>query len=99
MVSQIREYVSKCETCKETKAPNYSHRLQMGEQILTERAFQRLYIDLLAPYPRNKKGNTSLSIVLDQFTKYVLLKPLRLARSSQIVEYLQAEVFDVYGVL
>ena len=46
MVSQIREHVTKCETCTETKAPNYTLRPPMGEQILDERAFQRLYIGL-----------------------------------------------------
>ena len=98
MVRQIREYVSKCEICKVNKAPNYTLRPPMGRLYPTERAFQRLYIDLLGPYPRSKKGNTSLLIVLDQFSKYVLLKPLRLARSNQIIDFLRSGVFNIYGV-
>ena len=94
----VKEYVQKCEACRECKAPNYTLRPPMGHQISVERPFQRLYVDLLGPYPRSKKGNTHLLIVLDQFSKFVFLKTLRVARSGTIVEFLRSDVFNVYGV-
>ena len=57
-----------------------------------------MFIDLLGPYPRSTKGNFYHLIILDQFSKHVLLKPLRLARSNDIADILSSEVFDVYGV-
>ena len=98
MAKQIKEFIEKCDICKETKAPNYILRPPMGNQFTVERAFQHLYIDLLGPYPRSKRGNTVLLVVLDQFSKYVLLKPLRQAKSLNVTEYLEADVFNVYGV-
>ena len=47
---------------------------------------------------RSKRGNTNLIIVLDQFFKFVLFKPLRQANSVNVVEYLESEVFNVFEV-
>ena len=82
MSGQVKEYVQKCEACRESKAPSYTLRPPMGNQITVERPFHRLYVDLLGPYPRSKKGNTHLLIILDQFSKYVLLKSLRVAKNG-----------------
>ena len=98
MAAHVKDYVSKCETCKEVKARSYTLRPPMGDQRVVERSFQHPYIDLLGPYPRSKRGNTILLIVLDQFSKFVFLKPLRQANSVNIVEYLESDVFNVFGV-
>lgn len=98
MAKEVHEYVSKCDICKMCKAPNYSLRPPMGQQIKVERPFQRIFVDLLGPYPRSKKGKTVIFIVVDPLTKFVLLKALRAGTASSIVEYLREDVFNVYGV-
>lgn len=97
MVKEVRDFVSKCQICKETKAPNKTLRPLMGKQFVVERPWQRIYTDLLGPYPRSKHGNTHLLIVLDQFTKYVLLHPIRRADASTIVLFLETNVFHMFG--
>lgn len=98
MSVQVRNFVSSCVTCKETKAPNVTLRPLMGQQVEVEAPWQRLYIDLLGPYPRSKSGNVSLLIVLDQFSKFVLLKPIRKADALTIVRFLESDVFQMFGV-
>lgn len=70
----------------------------MGAKFVTERPFQQLYVDLLGPYPRSKSGNTFILIVLDHYSKFILLKPLRNATSALIVKFLETEVFHLFGV-
>lgn len=98
MTSQVHDYILGCSVCKETKAPNISLRPFMGIQTIVERPCQRLYIDFLGPYPRSKKGNCFLFIVLDQFSKFVWLKPMRKSSAAEVVKYLVAEIFHVFGV-
>lgn len=70
----------------------------MGQQTKIDRPWQRLYIDLLGPYPRSSRGHTTLLVVLDHFTKFILLKPLRQATTKPIIHYLKDDVFMIFGV-
>lgn len=98
MAKQVEEYVGNCAVCKETKAPNITLRPPMGRLVEVERPWQQIYVDLLGPYPRSTSGNTSILIVLDKYSKFVLLKPLRKASASEIVRFLERDVFHMFGV-
>lgn len=98
MAKQVHEYVSACDTCKQSKAPKYTLRPPMGKQMCVDRPWQRICIDLIGPYPRSTTGNSFALVVLDQLTKYVLIKPLRKATTESVGSFLESEVFHVYGV-
>ena len=98
MVTQIRAYIRDCEICKTTKAPNFNLKPPMGQMAESARPFQRLYIDILGPYPRSKQGNIGILIVLDHFSKFHWLYLLKKFTSKAIQEFLQDQIFFVYGV-
>lgn len=98
MTLQIRDYVSKCETCRCTKNPNVILRPPMGRPMTSERPFQKLFLDLLGPYPRSKSGNIGVLIIVDHLTKFLFLQPLRKFTSGLICDYLRKFVFPVFGV-
>ncbi len=54
----------------------------MGKSLESSRPFEKLFVDFLGPYPRSKRGNTVILIVLDHYSKFVLVKPLREASAS-----------------
>lgn len=98
MGREVYRYVSACQICKQMKAPNFTLRPPMGGQFVVERPFQRLCVDLIGPYPRSKKGNTCALVVLDQFTKFVFVKPLRSATTCAITSFLENDTFQLFGV-
>lgn len=98
MVADVKKYINNCATCKITKAPNFTMKPPMGAQATTIRPFQRLYIDILGPYPRSKNGYIGLFIVLDHFSKFNWLFPLRKFTSRAIKDILENNIFHVYGV-
>ncbi|XP_055918604.1 uncharacterized protein K02A2.6-like [Eupeodes corollae] len=98
MASHVRQFIENCEVCKTTKAPNITLRAEMGKSFSVDRPFQHLYIDFLGPYPRSKAGNTQIFIVLDQLTKFVLIKPIRKANATSVIKFLQEDVFLIFGV-
>lgn len=93
----VRSMMHGCTTCKETKAPNSTLRPPMGQQIHTDRPFQFVYTDLLGPYPRSKKGNTNILVVLDKFSKFALLQPLRKATAREVVQFIEERVIQMFG--
>lgn len=98
MIRDVREYVKTCEQCQLSKHPNYSTRVPMGNQKVVEGPWDSISIDFLGPFPRSRKGNTYIFVVVDNFSKWCMLKPLRKADTKSVVEYLVREVFLVYGV-
>ena len=95
MATQVKEYIAKCEACKPC---NQILTPPMGSQTITERSFQRIYIDFLGPYVRSHAGNNYILIVLDHMSKFVFLKPLRNANAKNTIKFLIAKVFHKFGV-
>lgn len=71
----------------------------MVQQAESSRPFQRLYIDLLGPYPRSKQGQIGLLIVLDYFSNFHWLCPLKKFTSKAIIEFLEDQIFLLMGCL
>ncbi|XP_055605869.1 uncharacterized protein LOC129754038 [Uranotaenia lowii] len=70
MTSEIRNHVSRCTVCKESKAPNIACAPQMGERRLTRHPWQIIALDFIGPLPRSRKQNQyilSFKALLDKF--------------------------------
>lgn len=83
---------------KMTKASNQKLTPEMGQMVISERPFQGIYVDLLGPYPRSRKGYIVLLIVLDHFSKYHWLCPVKKFTGSVIIEFMEKQIFHQYGV-
>lgn len=98
MSLQIREYVKSCQICKESKPTNVRLMPGIGQEVKTERPFQKLYIDFLGKYPRSKNGNCYVFIVVDHFSKFTFLKAMKDATTNNVVQFLVHEIFHKFGV-
>lgn len=98
MTKQVSEYVLSCDICKQTKATNKTLRPPMGLPSTSVRVFQRLYLDLLGPYPRSSSGNIGIVIVLDHLSKFHFLEPIKKFTANIIVEFLEKRIFHIFGV-
>lgn len=97
MTVVVKNYVAKCSICRQSKATNVTLRPPMSTKYTVQRPFQKLYIDLIDPYPRSKLGNTGILIVLDHLTKFPLLKAVRNFNTSSITSFLRDHGFSVFG--
>lgn len=71
---------------------------RIGQEVIAERPFQKLYVDFFGKYPRSKKGNAYIFIVVDHFTKFTFLKAMREATAGNIIKFLVDEIFHKFGV-
>lgn len=71
---------------------------EIGKEVVTNRPFQKLYIDFLGKYPRSKKGNAYIFIVVDHFSKFTFLKAMREATAINVVKFLIEDIFHKFGV-
>lgn len=94
----VYRYVRQCAVCAASKIPNLPRAGLMGDYQPINFPFQRISCDLLGPYPRSTQGNQYLFVVVDWFTKYVLVHPMSKATSKGIIKFLENQVFLIYGV-
>lgn len=96
MYRDVKQFVQKCLECKSIKSPNYSTRPEMGRAFVVDRAFQHIYIDFLGPYPRTSKGYSYIFVLVDQLTKFPLIKPMAKATAVNVIQFL-TETFTTFG--
>lgn len=98
MAASIRKYVSKCEVCKGVKPDNALERAPMGQSRLPDAPWQLLALDFVGPLPLSKSRNRWLLVIMDNFSKFVILKAMRTASAENTAKFLENEVFLRYGV-
>lgn len=98
LIPDVKEFKNQCIVCKRTKAPNFQMKPPMGSHHEVFRPWQKIYVDFLGPYPRSKGGNTCILIIVDAYSRYVMLEPIRQATASILVKFLERRVFSIFGV-
>jgi transposase InsO family protein len=98
MAQEIRRYVAGCEVCKSAKPMTTCSTPPLGRPKLADVPWQLISVDYLGPLPRSKKGNTFLLVVVDWFSKFVILQPFRAAESKSLSIFMENEIFMKKGV-
>lgn len=98
MDKDVRAYVGVCSVCKASKATNRNETAPMGNFREPLRPFHILSLDYIGPLPLSKKGSRFILVVVDLFSKFVFIKPLRKSSAQLTIAYLREEVFRRYGV-
>lgn len=97
-LSDVVNFVKSCEICKISKLPNSITRPPMIPRQPALRPWQELHIDYVGPFPRSKSGFTQVLVILDNFSKYVVVRPVRQATARVTIDTLKEYVFNYFGV-
>lgn len=93
----IRKYVSSCLNCaynkgSSSKTTGYLHPIPKGDV-----PFHTLHMDHLGPFVRSKRGNSYILGIIDGFSKFIFVKPVRNLKSKTTINILQ-ELFNIIGI-
>ena len=96
MTRFIKKYVGACLECLFKKG-NYGKTAGKIYPISKpEEPMHTVHIDHMGPFPKTRKGNQYLLVVIDSFTKFVAVKPSKSLRSNETILLLR-EVFAILG--
>lgn len=98
MSIEIKRYCRGCDTCKTSKFPNSARVPPMGRPKIADMPWQMVSVDFVGPFPRSKSGNTTLLVVTDHFSKFVMIQPMKEAKTATLVKFLESMVFLLFGV-
>ena len=99
MSADVHRYVGRCKVCQQTKVER-----RRGCGLMVSRAegirqpWETICVDLVGPLPRSSRGYTQVLTIVDYFTKFVLLFPLRTASAKEVARLVEENVFLTFGV-
>lgn len=97
MKADIKRYVNRCKTCIQVKPEQKQPAGYMLPQSITDRPWKIVSTDLIGPLPTSKHGNKYILVVLDVFSKFPLIFPLRNALAHNIVKLFVDNVIMFFG--
>jgi transposase InsO family protein len=97
MDKEIEYKIRSCQICSRSK-PAQNTRLGLLSSDVAERPMQKLLIDFVGTFPRSNTGNTAILVVVDAFSKFSWLIPLREATTKSTVKALKERIFSSFSV-
>nr|AAL90009.1 AT07338p [Drosophila melanogaster] len=93
----VRKYVRNCECCMMYKPSQ----LQAAGKMLTqvpEEPWATVCADFVGPLPRSKHGNSMLLVLVDRFSKWTEIVPMRRATTETMRKAVRERIVARYGV-
>lgn len=97
MIAAVEHAIRSCQICRASKPTIRHTRVPMGQPRKAEHCFQRICIDHWGPATPSRRGNSHLLIVVDVFSKFVLLNPCRDTSAVLVTRFLESQVFATFG--
>ena len=92
----IKKYVKNCLNCLYQKSSNNKKTGYLNPIPKVARPFHTVHIDHLGPFVNSTRGNTQLLVIVDAFTKFVLMYPVRNTKTRYVVESL-SDMIKFFG--
>jgi hypothetical protein len=94
--SDVNKYVQSCDSCQKYKYPNQSSSSPLQMHIVHE-PWHTIGVDIMGPFPTTQRQKQYLLVVVDYFTRWVELFPLRTTTSNDIATILIDEIICRWG--
>ncbi|CAF1253603.1 unnamed protein product [Rotaria sordida] len=97
MRKDVYNYVASCQACQQFKYNNIPLANPLQTHIVNE-PWHTIGIDIMGPFPKTARQKRFLLVIVDYFTRWIELFPLRTTTSIDIAQILINEVFTRYGM-
>lgn len=97
MTKFIKKYVTACIECAYSKNTPTSKEGLLHSIPKLEIPFYTLHIDHLGPFVRSKRGNSYLLVIIDSFTKFAFVRPVRNTKTQTCLRVL-GDIFYTFKI-
>lgn len=97
MKADIGRYINKCNICIQHKAEQIKPAGLLLPNSISEQPWRKVSIDIVGPLPRSNQGHKYILVILDTFSKFPLVFPLRSATTKQICKIFLNNVILFFG--
>jgi len=98
MRKQVERYCQRCQTCQKVKQSNRPPQGELSPKPAPEERWESISMDFIVKLPKTARGYDSVLVVVDRFSKYVLLEPCsETMKSDDLVNALTRRVVQAKG--
>lgn len=90
----IKKYIAHCLICIERKTHHGPKQGMLHPIEKTPIPFHTVHLDCTGPFPRSDSGHKYLLIIVDGFTKFCILKPLKTMATDELVDIVRNSFTD-----
>lgn len=95
MSKHVRKIISECDRCQRVKVSNRTYQGEM-QSIIPDKPLTLVATDLYGPLPTAKGGYNYIMVLVDLFSKYISLYPLRKATGQAVAAIVENKyIIDV----
>jgi len=95
MKNDIFELISACNYCLQRKSVGNASLVK--KHILAEFPFQTVSMDITGPLPRTTNGNRYILAMIDNFSRFAVLVPLKSMNATEVRDAIENNLFYEYG--
>ncbi|CAK1599605.1 unnamed protein product [Parnassius mnemosyne] len=93
----VKKYVNSCLECAHSKIPAGKKAGELHSIPKVNRPFDTIHIDHLGPFVRSKNKNSYLLLIIDAFTKYIILIPVKSTKTIHSIRAIK-HYFHTFSV-
>lgn len=93
----VRKYVNACLNCLYYKRTGGQKQGKLHSIEKTPIPFHTLHVDHVGPFERSRKGNRYLLVIVDGFTKFTMIEPVKDTKAKRAAKIL-LDVVHLFGV-
>lgn len=92
----VKKYVSACIECAFSKGSYGRTEGELHPIEKVEKPFDTVHVDHLGPFMRSIRGNAYILVLIDAFTKFVVLHPVKTVSAMETIRELK-RTFGIFG--
>lgn len=92
----VKKYVESCLECAYAKS-SLSRKPPLHPIEKKDIPFDTLHIDHVGPFVKSSKGNSYLLVIVDAYTKFLVMKPVKTTKTSMVIDKMR-EYFSIFGI-
>ena len=99
MKHEIAKFVNECDLCRRVKAEHQRPAGLLQPLAIPEWKFDHIEMDLMTGFPKSKRGNDAIFVVIDKLTKVAHFLPIEESiTAAQLAELYTSRIVLLHGI-
>ena len=99
MKREISQFIANCDVCRRVKAEHQRPAGTLQPLAIPEWKWDKIGMDFITGFPRTKRGNNAIFVVVDRLSKVAHFLPVRESiTASQLADLYISRIVSLHGV-